>query len=161
MIDFKNHKTRRIIWFFAAVLWMVLIFCFSAADGEQSQQQSTVVTKIVTEVIGVEPTHKDFLKIEFTVRKVAHLCLFAGLGFVFCGYFGEFQVTKKQRILFTGLSTMSYAAVDEIHQYFVPLRAARLYDVFIDTAGGLIGAAVFLIVAFLIKLILKNKKKAV
>lgn len=161
MINLKNRKTRRLIWFCVAVLWMALIFSFSAADGAQSQQQSTVVTKIVTEVIGVEPTHKDFLKIEFTVRKLAHLCLFAGLGFIFCGYFGEFQVTKKQRLLFSALATMAYAAIDEIHQYFVPLRSARLFDVFIDTAGGLIGAALFLLVAFLIKLILKNKKKAV
>ena len=161
MINFKNHKTRRWIWFFIAVLWMALIFSFSAADGAQSQKQSTVVTKIVTEVIGVEPTHKDFFKIEFTVRKVAHLCLFAGLGFIFCGYFGEFQVTKKQRLLFSTLASMAYAALDEIHQYFVPLRAARLFDVFIDTAGGLIGAATFLLVLFLINLIFKSKKKAV
>lgn len=161
MINLKKRKTRRLIWFCVAVLWMALIFFFSAADGTQSQQQSAVVTKIVTEVIGVEPTHQDFLKIEFTVRKVAHLCLFAGLGFIFCGYFGEFQVTKKQRLIFSVFATMAYAAVDEIHQYFVPLRAARLYDVIIDAVGGLIGAAVFMMGLFLINLMFKNKKKAV
>lgn len=158
MIDLKSQKTRRLIWFFVAVLWMALIFSFSGTEGEKSQQQSTIVTTIVTEVIGIEPTHKDFLKIEFTVRKAAHLCLFAGLGAIFCGYFGEFSVTKKQRLLFSVLATMAYAAVDEIHQHFVPDRAARLYDVAIDTVGGFVGAGAFLILVIAVAKIIEKTK---
>lgn len=160
MIKIKGKKTRRLIWFFIAVLWMALIFSFSDTEGSKSQQQSTIVTTIVTEVIGIEPEHKDFLKIEFTVRKAAHLCLYAGLGFIFCGYFGEFRVNKKQRILFSALATMAYAAVDEIHQYFVPDRAARLYDVLIDTAGGLVGAVTFLVMLLAATKIIKKIKAA-
>ncbi len=161
MIDFKNRKVRRLIWFFIAVVWMAVIFSFSATEGEQSQQQSTVVTKIVTEVIGVEPTHKDFLKIEFTVRKAAHVCLFAVLGSIFCGYFGEFSVNSKQRILFATFATMGYAALDELHQYFVPDRAARLYDVAIDAAGGLLGATAFFIFMLIINKLINKFKKGV
>ncbi len=29
-----------------------------------------------------------------------------------------------------------YAISDELHQYFVPGRACRLLDIFIDTSGG-------------------------
>ena len=36
-----------------------------------------------------------------------------------------------------------YAAIDEIHQLFVPDRAGRVVDVFIDSIGILIGIAIF------------------
>ena len=104
---------------------------------------------------------KDFLKIEFTVRKAAHVCLFAVLGSIFCGYFGEFSVNSKQRILFATFATMGYAALDELHQYYVPDRAARLYDVAIDAAGGLLGATAFFIFMLIINKLINKFKKGV
>lgn len=146
----KTRKSRRTTWLVIAILWMMLIFGFSATNGERSKQQSTPLTTFVYEVVGVEQTPDNFFKVEFTVRKAAHICLFAGLGAIFCGFFCEFNINKKQRLLFSVLATMAYAAFDEMHQYFVPDRTSRLYDVAIDTVGGLIGAATFLLVLFII-----------
>lgn len=154
-----NKKWMRACWIVAAIAWMVLIFSFSHTEGKQSQQQSTIVTTIVTEVIGVEPTHKDFLRVEFTVRKLAHLCMFAVLGFIYCGYSDCYKIDTKKKYLFSCCATVIYALLDEAHQYFVPDRAARLYDVAIDTLGGALGAAGFLLLNLIIAKIIKCYKK--
>ncbi len=156
-----NSKAARTCWLIAAIALMALIFSFSATEGTESQQQSTIVTTIVTEVIGIEPTHSDFLEIEFTVRKVAHLCLFAVLGFVYCGYFSCYKISKKLRYIFSCAATFVYAVLDELHQYFIPGRAAKLFDVAIDTFGGVLGAAFLIALSLLTKKIYiyyKNKR---
>ena len=154
-----NKKWMRVCWLIAAIAWMALIFSFSHTEGEQSQQQSTIVTTIVTEVIGVEPTHKDFLAIEITVRKVAHLCMFAVLGFIYCGYFDCYKIDTKKKYLFSCCASLGYAVLDETHQYFIPGRAAKLFDVAIDTAGGALGAVGFLLLSVIITKIIKCYKK--
>ena len=47
--------------------------------------------------------------------------------------------------------TSLYAVTDEVHQLFVDGRACRFTDWLIDTAGGLTGALVFLLIAVIIK----------
>lgn len=153
-----NKKWMRACWIIAAIAWMALIFSFSHTEGTESQQQSTIVTTIVTEIIGIEPTHNDFLRVEFTVRKVAHLCMFAVLGFIYCGYFDCYKTSVKEKYLFSCCATAIYAVLDEVHQYFVPDRAARLYDVAIDTLGGALGAAGFLLLSLIITKIIERYK---
>lgn len=55
------------------------------------------------------------------------------------------NLSDKKIMFFTILICFLYAVCDEIHQYFVPGRACRVFDVLVDTAGS----AFFLIISFL------------
>ena len=58
--------------------------------------------------------------------------------------------TKKQQTFGSLLFGVFYAATDEVHQYFVPGRSARLFDVGLDTIGVLTGIYIYLGVMALI-----------
>ena len=65
-------------------------------------------------------------------------------------YTYSMEKTKKQKILESLLFGAFYAGTDELHQYFVPGRSARLFDVGIDTLGVLTGILIYLGCMFLI-----------
>jgi VanZ family protein len=65
---------------------------------------------------------------------------YAILGFLLSGALAGKQSEKyRWKAVGTFAVAVLYAASDEIHQYFVPGRACRLYDVGFDAAGALIG----------------------
>lgn len=59
-------------------------------------------------------------------------------------YTYSMEKTKKQKILVSLLFGTFYASTDELHQYFVPGRSARLFDVGLDTLGVLTGIYIYL-----------------
>ncbi|MDD2753325.1 MAG: VanZ family protein [Candidatus Portnoybacteria bacterium] len=59
-------------------------------------------------------------------------------------YYGE-NVSFKKALLRSLLLTVLYAASDEFHQYFVPLREARWKDVMQDCLGALAVSFVLLL----------------
>ena len=74
--------------------------------------------------------------------KVAHLALYAGLGAVVVralagGWAGP--VTAGSVAATVVICTL-YGITDEVHQHFVPLRQADVFDVIADAAGGAIAA---------------------
>ena len=88
------------------------------------------------------------------INILLHLCEFAGLSFfVAFGYFSKFNIK------YTVLITVTYAILDEIHQYFVPNRYFDVFDVMIDILGVAIGFLVFISAKYLIER-LYNKRKA-
>lgn len=80
--------------------------------------------------------------------KLAHLCLYAGLGGVWAravraqwpGW------TALQVLLVTLLFTAGYGASDEWHQAYVPGRFADLRDIWADGVGGVLGGQCYLFV---------------
>ena len=94
------------------VLWAALIFTFSSFSH-----------------IGPEvKTVWDFL-----LRKLAHVLEYAVLAFLSAR---AFEGDGRKAVLLSIL----YAVSDELHQALVPLREARVLDVFIDAAGSFPGA---------------------
>ena len=98
------------------------------------------------------PTHPSpkIIWWDFVLKKTAHLTEYAIL------YFLVFRaVNKKLKKMINWLTpfliTIPYAVSDEIHQYFIPGRSCRWYDVMIDISGMLIGL-------FLIRKILRSQK---
>ena len=47
--------------------------------------------------------------------------------------------TKLKQVLFSFAFCFVYAALDEIHQYYVPNRCASFFDFGIDSSGVLFG----------------------
>ena len=161
----QRRKTwLRIVLWALVVAWMALIFWFSMEDANHSSETSgRVVRWLLTHFdknFSSLAPEEQLLKMEdwsFAVRKLAHFCIFAGLGFL-C--FAAFSVDLPPRRAFPaalGLGAVR-AILDEVHQSFVPGRSCEFRDVCIDFAGVLLGATFFLLVLLFIKR--QNNKKA-
>ncbi len=70
--------------------------------------------------------------------KTVHFAEFFVFGFL---VFKATAPSNRRSILFSLLFALSYALLDEVHQSFVPLREASIFDFMADAAG--IGVAGF------------------
>lgn len=137
MIDMK--KLRIAISVLLVLACAGLIFWFSAQSGEASAQMSSSVMNPISRLLIAlfgEAAHT-------VLRKCAHFILYAAL--MFLTYNAFFQARGRERLspyLPYAVSVL-YAVSDEIHQYFVPGRACRLYDVGVDALGCVVGGLCF------------------
>ena len=150
-------KRKNILPWAAVVLWMVMIFLFSAQTGDRSGNTSG---QIVRWVIGL--CYRDFAELSLAeqtrildivhmlIRKGAHFTEYAVLAMLTANALRPYSLSTLRRWFIPVGVCALYALTDEIHQYFVPERACRLLDMCIDTAGGAFGTAVFSLL-FLIK----------
>ena len=147
----KRINILRIILVILILFWMIMVFNFSADDGETSSELSLKVAEVFS---------NDEEVIEFIIpiiRKLAHLSEYALGGFLIFGLLSTYNIDLKKQIIFSGLFGMIYAITDEIHQLFVDGRSSRVSDVCIDTIGVLLGIFVLLFIREIIKRI--NKKE--
>ncbi len=138
-------KTKRnyfllILFSLFTLFCMVMIFMFSFQSGEASAGVSVSFYDIFLQLTGF-----DFISHD-AFRKIAHFCEFAALGFGFCGtvYFW----CNESKFLLPFVLSVLYALSDEIHQMFVPERAGRIFDIFVDACGSSFG--IFVLYLFLI-----------
>ncbi len=77
----------------------------------------------------------------FLERKSAHIFEYAVLLLLTFHYFRiSFRDEARTRILvLSSAFSLMYAATDELHQFFVPLRGAAIVDVLIDGIGIVVG----------------------
>lgn len=148
--------------------WMCVVFAFSAQpDTESSQVSEHVSYELVSGVneifqLGQSQMQMEStaMKIEFPVRKAAHMTEYAILSLLLLLMFTAYGVGQKKanplfkRCLCAFLTTVLYAATDEFHQLFVPGRAGRVTDVLIDSTGAFIALLI-------VGLIIKNKSNKI
>lgn len=143
------------VWFWIfmvlTIAWMTVIFMFSAKDADTSTVTSYKVGRTIGRLFvpGFEQMPEDeqtafAARIDKPVRKTAHACEYAVLGFLamgtFIGYDTErYYKSRKTLFLISAALCILYAVSDEVHQYFVPGRACRFMDMCIDSAGVLVG----------------------
>lgn len=160
----------RITFFYGVTLlltlgMMVLIFQFSGENADLSSDLSGGICERMVHFInqqlqlGWNPIQMEQWAelIETPVRKCAHfteymlLSIVANLhGFSLLllkkgeEYAGQSRRVKlsmvRLRLAYSSLFCVLYAISDEIHQYFVPGRACRFFDVCVDSGGILAGA---------------------
>lgn len=131
---------KQIIFAVLSLACMVLIFCFSADNAEESTEKSDFFVKILESLpIAVRDN------LSFIVRKTAHFSVYALLGFLVSGAFSGKQKFYTLSICFL------YACTDEIHQYFVVGRSCRFQDVMIDTTGAFSGILIFMLIIRLLR----------
>jgi VanZ family protein len=63
---------------------------------------------------------------------------------------GTYDLTENKRISISLIVGIIYAISDEIHQGFIPGRAAKITDVMIDTMGVAVGILVLLLILTII-----------
>ena len=148
-----KHKKIIIFSILLLVLSMITIFLFSSESGISSNETSKTVAKEVLKVVKkdkevTEQEVNDFYKSNIVIiRKVAHLTEFAILGFLMINTYQliKKELNKKAIAISTFLSFI-YACTDELHQYFVNGRTARILDIFVDTTGALLGCLLFYLI---------------
>jgi len=137
-------------WIFV-VIWMGLIFNFSAQNAEESSQMSQGISKRLYELFNKLP----FVELEFSffhifIRQAAHFFIFFILTLLLINAFRISGVVIKRSIFYTLLAAVIYAVLDEYHQSFVPGRAAELKDLFTDIFGILVGIGFYRTIIFIL-----------
>lgn len=134
--------------------WMLIIFEFSAQPATQSQQMSGSVSYRIIEscdeMLRLDMTEGEIKewaeRIDFPIRKGAHMAEYAVCAVLSaCCVIGYWTWNRKTAMI-AFCVTACYAMTDEIHQLFVPGRAGRISDVFIDSLGVAMGLLLFGIV---------------
>ena len=149
----------------AVVLWMAVIFWFSAQNGASSGSMSAGVTEALARLLtpGFDELSplaqaETVEALHLFVRKAAHFSEYAVLGMLTVNALRTYRLNKALRLILPVATCLVYAVSDEIHQYFIPDRACRAFDVFIDTMGGLTGTLILLGLMWLIKRRRKRKE---
>lgn len=149
------------------LIWMVVIFLFSAQPASKSAELSSGVGRKVANILvrgfgdWEEVRQEKYIEgIDFFVRKAAHFTEYMILGILWMlclqSRMGN-NATFRKNMLFSVLASGLYAMSDEFHQLFVAGRAGRWMDVGIDTFGAITG---ILLIAIIIKIFLFVKNKS-
>lgn len=123
------------------IIWLCVIFSFSAQDAKKSSHTSDQVIIKAVETIKKEKLttkQKETITTKYVrvVRKSAHFFLYFVLGIFIFLLAKEISGITLATIIYTIIFCMLYACSDELHQLFVNGRCARIFDVFVDTCGA-------------------------
>lgn len=144
-----STQTKRWLSLLAVIAVAVMIFLFSAQEGEDSSRVSGDVTEWVLNTVVPEyrtlPRSQKlrYLNIAgFWVRKTAHFSEFTLLAVTLSVHLHYVMTGSRYRrvALYAWLIATLYACTDEAHQMFVGGRGPAARDVLIDSAGALTGA---------------------
>lgn len=136
-------RWRRLLLWLPALAWYAVIFLFSAQTGTESGEISD---RLAFDLLRLETDnpwtlsevqYALFQLVTFLLRKAAHMAVYFVLtAFLLLALSRLLSSTRRQAAWAIGLCAV-LAALDELHQYFVPGRSCQLRDVVIDTLGGL------------------------
>ena len=161
-----TDKKKKIVVSSVAAIFLILlymlIFSFSEQDGETSGGLSRMISeKCVALINALSGRRLSELMMESLaayfenpIRKLAHFCEYAVMSGLLFGiwypWLGFARMEKKKKsgkvrkclpLLVKIIIPWVFvsAALDEIHQLFVPGRCGNFWDVLLDTAGGCFG----------------------
>ena len=152
---------RKIFSWVAVILWMLVIFGFSAQSADSSDTLSMGLSEKIVEFIlslrdipvfsalDGDAVSNFILNANHYVRKTAHFMIFAVLGLLVNNLLLSYGNERVKSCFFAVLICFLYAVSDEVHQYFVPGRSMQMADIFADLFGAAVAAAL-LCVAFYI-----------
>lgn len=150
----KNNKS--VVWLIITVVWMTVIFCFSAQPADVSTGTSLRVGMTIGKMsvpdfskLPKEEQMDYAKKIEFPVRKMAHATEYAILGCLLTNLCLTFPMRKAY--MWGWLMGSAYAATDEFHQLFVPGRSGQMTDVMLDSVGCLAGCLLIYLILCIVK----------
>ena len=140
---------------------MAGIFLFSGQQGEASAGVSNGVGEWLLGVLGIEippGMSASNVPIAFglTIRKLAHIFLYfllGGTSFLFAATLPIKTVAKVRPAVSGGIAlviSLLYACLDEVHQAFVPGRAAQIQDVGVDAIGFVLSIALCMVVSYIV-----------
>ena len=147
----KNDKKQqiKIIKIILIVIWMVVIFSFSNQGGTKSSNTSQKVTKVIIDMVGnnSKAQNEQFIaNLEKVIRKLAYYSIYTVGGILIMSYSYTLDKPRRQQVCESLIFGAFYAVTDELHQFFVPGRSARFFDIGIDTLGVFTGIAIYMMI---------------
>ena len=150
-----DRKTQiKIIGIIFIFIWMVSIFAFSGQVGTESSGTSRKVTEFIVQLVSdksIEENEELIANLDKIIRKLAHYTIYTIGGILIYNYANTTDKSKKEKILYSIAFGAGYAITDELHQFFVPGRSARIFDVGIDTLGVITGVLLYLVIITIIQ----------
>ena len=141
----RRTRTPWLASWAAVVAWMLFIFLLSSQPAEQSNRLSKSVTEVVAVAVQeVAPEQDiDLRQMNRTLRKYAHFFAFFVLGMLVANAWRSSGKPLRQRMVYSLLVCLPVALSDEGHQLLVPGRGGQMRDVWIDSAGAILGIGLF------------------
>lgn len=162
----KENRRKRLstIAGILALVWMCVIFAFSAQTKEESGAVSGGISFRIVNATGLLlRLHIDEARlreiagaIEHFVRKGAHMTEYAILAVLIYLWLGRWQLSRLRAACLAAAGATVYACSDEIHQLFVAGRAGMVSDVLVDSAGAVLGLALFLCVGICVNKVVER-----
>ncbi len=156
----KKFNICIIISIVLVILWMITIFWFSSQVGDDSSATSGNTIRKIVKFFYTNITTENLELIVQTlqpfVRKLAHFTIYTIGGFLL--YNLSIQLKLKSKFINSLGFGILYAISDEIHQFFVPGRSCRIFDVFVDTCGLITGITFYIIIIKIINRIMKRQE---
>lgn len=148
----------RIITTSLLVLTVAFILGNSLKTATESSSQSGRVQAFLQETANaIFPNNPPTVTSSF-VRKAAHFCEFALLGFIV--FFTYISYTDNKKFLFTVLLFgLLIAILDEILQLFVSGRAGQVTDVLLDFSGHFVGSVFAVAIYVVVLKVIKSKRE--
>lgn len=152
----RRQWIRRVVFSVLLLLWMGLVFGFSAQNAATSSQLSGGVCHTIAsllwddfETLPIVQQQEIIGTLQVIVRKTAHFCEYALGGALALGFFMTFSFSRRKQVLCAVLFVAANAVLDEGHQLFVDGRAPMVTDILLDTAGGLCAIGAILGIGYL------------
>lgn len=125
-------------WIYGAlcIMWMMVIFGMSNAQGEQSKGMSDMIVIFLSKIIPFVTYNDTWI---YIVRKLAHFSEYAILGILYYQFLSTYGKLQGRKLLILIGCVFLYACTDEFHQLFMDGRSGQFKDVMIDTSGGMCG----------------------
>ena len=147
----------KIISILVILLWLIVIFCFSNMNSDESNDKSKgAIQNIVKTSINISNTiHLTNIELteekldqitnnlNYPLRKVMHASVYFILALLLLIVLNKNNVTDYKLYLFTIIFCIIYAITDEVHQLYVSERTGQPLDVLIDTTGSVLGLLVY------------------
>ena len=140
----------RVIFTFALIACIAIIFRNSLETGAQSSVRSQELMALLNKLLG--KVHLGPLS-EHTIRKLAHFAEFTMEGFLLMLCLRVYTAHFVRHMSWPLLGGMTTALMDETIQRFIPNRTSAVTDVWIDMAGVVCGLFVALIILLIVRLV--------
>lgn len=135
---------KKVFWWILAILWCGMIFYQSSKPAVRSSLESGYITSLLNSFMKSLFGEGRFTIQNNFIRKSAHFLEYLVLGSLLFNALKNSERLKKTFILSVVLALI-YAISDEVHQYFIPGRAMRAFDVGVDFLGIILGTGILFI----------------
>ncbi|HKO62211.1 MAG TPA: VanZ family protein [Pyrinomonadaceae bacterium] len=133
----SSTLSRRLVRYGPLLLWTGVIL-FASTGGFSAGNTSRIIRPLLLWLFP-DITDATLTTVHFLTRKAAHFIEYAILAFLAARAFisSTRDPLRNHWVIFSFVSVAAVAAIDELHQSFVPARTGSFYDSLIDIAGGL------------------------
>lgn len=146
LITKLNLNKRKIVFWILTLICMIIIFCFSAKNADDSTKESHRVGKTVGYIVEydfqewtADAQERYAEKIDHPVRKTAHFMEYMLLGSLATNAWYDEKYRKWIRLAVPFAIGAVYSMTDELHQLLVSGRAGMITDILLDCSGVLTG----------------------